>query len=870
MPVDGGFASATANTDMAMPTAITRTANAIAAFAQILDSSVVSANQALSDSTPTPVLGSRQANEAVASIASPGTGRKAIKFHQAADSSAPASSDGLPSRSAAISNPTNNVALLPVVVSAPANVATIAADLPFDASGEISEHPQTLDSQRLTSSATPHTADALSSEWNPEATQTAGARLQAAGALPELATSTRPSAAHAEHVNGAVTTSTVWTGAERFVPFASAAPSMARGTELAASAKSGALVSDDLPARTASDGTSLATINAPIGNNAAVEPPQQPLDLTPSQRTEVPQHAEPTLASKSAMAPANRLVSNAPISSFTADQTITSSRPARNFSSMFVLAPQTPARPLAKASPSFDYAAQENIGSLPNFAGRSTTTEPQGEKTAIADLPAGNAFHVSTVPKPIAASQVRESASAIWPNPLATRADASFPALILQAGSDANVAQTASPKQILTAQTWASVNAEESAPKSQPVQTDNSLPAAVQVNSLVSNLNISLPQVERSAPHSAVQETTQHQHEPPTQDARSNDKTESPLESRSSALQASPTSHMSIPTSPKIPGVNMRVPLMRPISADAEIENSTLSHEAEAPDSLPLDSNVASWKQCIADAQTGAWTDAAAHKTPATVGATSDTQSQADSHISRAGADAPNASTESVAPASNFGDAPAAMQAVSAVEIASKTDVTASASVAAATDPATASNNSPVSSAVLARPSAEKVELSAALQAWNGGDNAQTRLIQTATLGGNLRASEMNIALQAGTLGPVELHAKVAGDVVAASIGVERHDAHAMIASELPALHQALNDRELRVGDLSVFQGSVHSGGTSEDGRPSQHRETASQRSAAPEWATEQSSALSEIAAFSEGHDTGTPFDANGRLSVRA
>jgi len=866
MPIDGGIASATANTDMVMPTATSRTADAIEAFAQILDSSVVSANQTLSDSTPTLALGSRQANETVTSLASPGTGRKAIKLHQAVDPSVPASSNALSSRSAATSDPMNNVARLPAILPVPANVETVATDLPFDASGEITEHQQTLDAQRFTSSATPYTADASPSEWGPEAIQTAGARLQAVGALPALPTSTRPLVAHAGQGNDAARSRTVWTGAERFTPFASAAPSMAPGAELAASAMSSAVVSDALAARTASDGLFPTTINAPIGNNAAVEPPQQPVDLTPKQRTQVLQHAEPALASISATAHANRLASNAPTSSFIADQTITSSRPAQNSSMMSGPAQQAPAPLSAKAGLTFDYAAQENSDSLPNFADQSTTTESQGKNAAIAELPAGNASNVATVPTPIAPSQVQESASAIGPNPAATRTDASPLASVSQASGNSKVTQVPSPKEILTDRTWASLGADALAPKSQSTQTDKSHHAAVPAISFVSDSNISVPRVGKSTSSSAALKTSIHRQEPPAEDSESGTGTNSPREVSPSASHTLPTVHIMTTTSSKLPGAIVPPLLLGSTPVTTDLDDLAMSQD-EMPNILPLASNAVSPQQSVGAAPT-MWLDETTRTAPTS--SDTGTQSQANAHTSHSQDSVASAGPETLAQALRSSDAPVETQSLSVTASAPKAEVGNSSPASVSASLTSTPNNVPMPSATLVRNSAENAGLSGALQAWNGGDNAQTRLIQSATLGGNLRASEMSIALQAGTLGPVELHARVAGDVVGASIGVERHDAHAMIASELPALHQALHDRQLRVGDLSVFQGSVHSGGSSGDGRPSQHRQTASQRSAAPEWATEQSSALPEIAAFSEGHDTGTPFDVNGRLSVRA
>ena len=95
-------------------------------------------------------------------------------------------------------------------------------------------------------------------------------------------------------------------------------------------------------------------------------------------------------------------------------------------------------------------------------------------------------------------------------------------------------------------------------------------------------------------------------------------------------------------------------------------------------------------------------------------------------------------------------------------------------------------------------------ELSAGLQAWNGGNNASSAAVPSGHLAGTAAASEMNVALRAEGLGAVQLHARVTGDQVGAAITVERHEAHAALAGDLPALHQALSDRQLRLETLSL------------------------------------------------------------------
>jgi len=73
--------------------------------------------------------------------------------------------------------------------------------------------------------------------------------------------------------------------------------------------------------------------------------------------------------------------------------------------------------------------------------------------------------------------------------------------------------------------------------------------------------------------------------------------------------------------------------------------------------------------------------------------------------------------------------------------------------------------------------------------------------------------TEIRIEMQGTSLGNVELRAHIAGDQIGASISVEHHDTQVLLASELPALHSALNEKNLRVDIQSVSQGSFSSMG---------------------------------------------------------
>jgi hypothetical protein len=267
------------------------------------------------------------------------------------------------------------------------------------------------------------------------------------------------------------------------------------------------------------------------------------------------------------------------------------------------------------------------------------------------------------------------------------------------------------------------------------------------------------------------------------------------------------------------------------------------------------------------DAPTAA---APAPAAPAAFNQDSESQTDSSSHSSNYGKTSSAESPAIATPAPTSTGAAVLAQVVSIADATPKPDASD-----VATSGTAPNKNGPsdaqLPSSVLAQRASEGQELSAALQAWNGGDNAQTRLVQAAHLGGNLRDSEMNISMQAESLGAVELRARVSGDVVGATIGVERHDAHAMISNSLSSLHDALQERQLRMGNVTVFQSPVHSGATAGDGSAPQQRGTAPRQSASTS-STGVQSGLSptEAAAASEGSEGNAVFDSNGRLSVRA
>jgi flagellar hook-length control protein FliK len=87
----------------------------------------------------------------------------------------------------------------------------------------------------------------------------------------------------------------------------------------------------------------------------------------------------------------------------------------------------------------------------------------------------------------------------------------------------------------------------------------------------------------------------------------------------------------------------------------------------------------------------------------------------------------------------------------------------------------------------------------------------ESKVVNVAQLSGNDAHSEVRIAMQADQLGQVELHATVNGQQVGAAITVEKKEAHAAMAVELPSLQQALEERQLRVSEVVLTQSTLHS-----------------------------------------------------------
>jgi flagellar hook-length control protein FliK len=181
-------------------------------------------------------------------------------------------------------------------------------------------------------------------------------------------------------------------------------------------------------------------------------------------------------------------------------------------------------------------------------------------------------------------------------------------------------------------------------------------------------------------------------------------------------------------------------------------------------------------------------------------------------------------------------------------------------------------SDAPSSHAALRERSEDGPELSPGLQAWNGGERASASTASSDRVTGSLAGAEMNVALRTEGLGAVQVRAHVTGDQVGASITVERHDAHAALANDLPALHQALSERQLRVENVFLQQGSAHAGSGIGDGAARQQQQggTPPRPSASGGTAANFLGAAQNTAPAETSTENYTAFDSNGRLSVQA
>jgi hypothetical protein len=217
--------------------------------------------------------------------------------------------------------------------------------------------------------------------------------------------------------------------------------------------------------------------------------------------------------------------------------------------------------------------------------------------------------------------------------------------------------------------------------------------------------------------------------------------------------------------------------------------------------------------------------------------------------------DAPVSTAEAAAFSQAFG--------VASVEKVDSAAVTTTPTAAVAVPTPAPTEHAPAQSAAASLPAAPSPSnpnpTSADTTAIHIANDAQ--LMQTAT------HSEMRIAMQTEKFGAVELHARVAGDEIGAAITVEKKDAHAALAMELPALQQALSDKQMRVDQIALLHGSLGSTAGDAGAHAQQGERGAGTRGTLPGF--QGNAEKLATGALITPEQLGA-FDAQGRLSVLA
>jgi flagellar hook-length control protein FliK len=140
-----------------------------------------------------------------------------------------------------------------------------------------------------------------------------------------------------------------------------------------------------------------------------------------------------------------------------------------------------------------------------------------------------------------------------------------------------------------------------------------------------------------------------------------------------------------------------------------------------------------------------------------------------------------------------------------------------------------------------------------------------TSAVTDVQISGNAAKSEVHLAVQGDQLGSVELHAHVAGEQVGAAIVVEKREAHAALSLELPALREALSEKNFRVEHIWLTQSALES--TAGDTGNAHGQQSRQRHWAQFGDAQEQQDFASSQTGVAE---TEGIFDERGRLSVLA
>ena len=118
--------------------------------------------------------------------------------------------------------------------------------------------------------------------------------------------------------------------------------------------------------------------------------------------------------------------------------------------------------------------------------------------------------------------------------------------------------------------------------------------------------------------------------------------------------------------------------------------------------------------------------------------------------------------------------------------------------------------------------------------------------------------SELQLKIHSEDLGAVQIRATMRAGQIGAAITADRPEAREALSSAMPALHQALRDRDVRVEQISVIDHSQASNdfnlgsGSQQSGTPQQNKQNITQVSYSPAEGLTAASAQTERTAINE------------------
>jgi len=196
-----------------------------------------------------------------------------------------------------------------------------------------------------------------------------------------------------------------------------------------------------------------------------------------------------------------------------------------------------------------------------------------------------------------------------------------------------------------------------------------------------------------------------------------------------------------------------------------------------------------------------------------------------------------------------------------------KVDVTANSGNSNAGIPIQVASNGEKTHSSATAPETLPTATHTSLPVLHGPEFPANRFVNDAQLLQSATHSEMRIAMQTDKFGTLELRTHMAGEQIGAAITVEKRDAHAALAVELPALQQALSEKQLKVEEISLLQGSFNATTGDPQGH-AQQGEKGLQR--VPQMQSLSGDVTANAGVMASQAEQIGIFNAVGRLSVRA